>query len=43
MKDYAAWIIMFIIAILLMVAGFQGSLGRMLCVTFAPSQLVVGG
>lgn len=36
-----AFVAIFIFAVLLIVMGFEGSFGRMLCVIFAPGRLTV--
>ncbi len=40
-RDYAAWLFLFAIALLLIVAGFQGSFGRMVAVAVCPAKLEV--
>ena len=42
-KRGLVWAALFAVAILLIIAGFQGSLGRMLAVFVAPAELNVTG
>jgi hypothetical protein len=41
MRSFAAWWALFALGLLLIVAGFQGSLGRILAVIVTPSRLKV--
>lgn len=40
-QSSAAWLALVILGILLVIAGFQGSAGRLLAVVFAPDKLEV--
>ncbi len=40
-KSGGAWIILLVVALLIIWAGFTGSVGRVVAVAFAPDQLVV--
>lgn len=40
MQAGAAWLALFLLALLLIIAGFQGSLGKLLAVVFTPGILV---
>lgn len=40
MKDYAAWLALMILAIILIVTGFTGSFARMLACIFTPSIVI---
>jgi branched-subunit amino acid permease len=42
-KEVGAWVALLLFALLLLIMGFQGSLGRVTAVAFAPSLLVVEG
>ncbi len=41
MKQRVSWGIMFLLSIVLLVAGFQGSLGKILACFFIPSEVIV--
>jgi hypothetical protein len=40
-KSFFAWILLYLFAVLLIIAGVQGSAGRMLAVALCPSKLDV--
>lgn len=40
-RSIAAWWALFLLGVVLIVAGFEGSLGRLLAVVFVPSRLKV--
>jgi len=42
-KESVSWGLMMALALLLIIIGFQGSLGRVLACIFTPNQLVVSG
>lgn len=41
MRSFAAWWLLFLLGVVLIVAGFQGSLGKLLAVIVTPSRLKV--
>jgi hypothetical protein len=41
MQDALAWIALLMLALILIVVGFQGSAGKILAVTFVPSILEI--
>jgi hypothetical protein len=41
-RDGLAWLALLLLALLMLAAGFQGSLGRLVAVVFVPGQLVEG-
>lgn len=41
MRDKISWVAMFIIGAMLIIMGFQGSLGRVLACFFTPSEVIV--
>jgi len=41
MRAAAAWLFILILALLILIAGFQGSFGRMLAVLFVPGRLQI--
>lgn len=41
MKDALAWLALLMLAFILIVAGFQGSAGKLVAVTFVPSLLEI--
>ena len=40
-RSFAAWWALFLLGVVLIVAGFQGSFGRLLAVIVTPSRLTV--
>jgi hypothetical protein len=42
MKSTGAWFFLLLLGLLLMVAGVQGSLGRIIAVIFVPDMLRIG-
>lgn len=42
MRNGIAFALLFLLALVLIVAGFQGSMGRVLAVVFVPGDLIVG-
>jgi hypothetical protein len=40
-KNFFAWILLYLLAVLLIIAGVQGSAGRILAVALCPSKLDV--
>lgn len=41
MRQFLAWLLVFLFAILLITMGIQGSMGRVIAVTFTPASLEV--
>lgn len=41
MRQFFAWFLVLLFALMLIVMGFQGSLGRVVAVAFTPASLVV--
>ena len=41
MKDWLAWLVLLLVSLLLIIAGFGGAMGKVLACIVAPSQVVM--